>query len=145
MRDSTLAQRGPDIPQNIDPVRPLLDAGVKVSLHSDSPVSPSFPLLFVHFAATRLYQVPPGGTPAALGPQHRVSTLEALKCVTLYPDEAAYSEHEIGSLQPGKLADIVVLDQDPTAIDLGADPNGISRIRVLQTRLAGQLVSGANP
>ena len=135
----------PDVAQNIDPVKAFLDSGIKVSLHSDSPISPVFPLLYVQTAVTRFLQVPPGGTPGRLGPQHAVTALEAIKCVTIYPAEAAFSEQEIGSLEEGKFADTVLLDQDPTLPALANDPNAISRIAVLQTRLAGRLVSGANP
>ena len=135
----------PDVAQNIDPVKAFLDSGIKVSLHSDSPISPVFPMLYLQTAVTRFLQVPPGATPGRLGPQHAVTALEAIKCITIYPAEAAFSEQEIGSLEEGKFADTVLLDQDPTVPALANDPNAISRIAVLQTRLAGRLVSGANP
>lgn len=136
---------GADVAQNIDPVGALLSRGVKVSLHSDAPVSPPFPLLFVQTAVNRLYQVPPGQQPAALGPQHAVSVTEALKCVTLYPAQAALMDDQIGSLREGKYADLVVLDADPVTVASSSDPNAISSIQVLQTWLSGQQVPRTRP
>ncbi|MBS2033923.1 amidohydrolase [bacterium] len=130
---------------HIDPVKPLLDAGVRVSLHSDSPITPVNPLLYVQIASTRLPQAPPGGVPTVLGPANTVSVLDALKCVTLYPAQAAFVDGDLGSLEEGKQGDFVVLDQDPTAIDVVANPGAIAQIKVWQTRLAGRLVSGSNP
>ena len=140
-RSQILGHRANDI----DPVKPLLDAGVKVSLHSDSPITPVNPLLYVQIASTRLAQAAPGGVPSVLGASNTVSVLDALKCVSLYPAQAAFVDGDLGSLEDDKQGDFVVLDQDPTAIDVVANPGAIAQIKIWQTRLAGRLVSGSNP
>jgi predicted amidohydrolase YtcJ len=69
-----------------------------------------------------------------LGPGERLATADAL---ALYTTEAAFAMHrerDIGSLEPGKLADFVVLDRSP----LDAEPERIADIRVLATVVGGQ-------
>jgi len=74
-----------------------------------------------------------------LAPQERVSVESAIRAVT---SEAAWqlrSEHEIGSLEAGKLADFVILEQDPRRVD----PERIKDIRVLETWMDGRQVFAA--
>ena len=69
-----------------------------------------------------------------LGPGERLATVDAL---ALYTTEAAFAMHreqDIGSLEPGKLADFVVLDRSP----LATEPERIADIRVLATVVGGQ-------
>lgn len=64
-----------------------------------------------------------------LGPQHRVDVMTALKAMTLWSAWQHFEEKTKGSIEVGKLADLVILDQDPTAID----PENIDLIKVVQT------------
>jgi len=69
-----------------------------------------------------------------LGPGERLTVRDAL---ALYTTEAAFAMHrerDIGSLEPGKLADFVILDRSP----LDADPERIADIRVLETVVGGR-------
>jgi predicted amidohydrolase YtcJ len=69
-----------------------------------------------------------------LGPQERVSVDDAIRAVTI---DAAYqmmSDHEVGSLETGKLADFVVLEKNPRT----TPPAKIADIKVLETWIGGQ-------
>ena len=87
-------------------------AGVSFSLHSDMPVAPGKPLYLMWSAVNRLTL-----EGNIVGPEQRITAYQALKALTL---DAAYSmrlEAEIGSLVPGKLANITVLDANPLTIN----------------------------
>ncbi len=106
-------------------------AGVTVAGSSDAPVITASPLAGIRDAVLRRT-----GAGRVLGPGECLPALEAL---ALYTREAAFAMHreqEIGSLEPGKLADFVVLDRNP----LEADPAQIAEIGVLATVLDGQPV-----
>jgi predicted amidohydrolase YtcJ len=106
-------------------------AGITVAGSSDAPVITASPLLGIRDAVLRRTA---GGR--VLGPAERVTAGDAL---ALYSQEAAFAvhrEHEIGSLEPGKLADFTVLDGNP----LAADPERIGAIRVLATVIGGTTV-----
>jgi predicted amidohydrolase YtcJ len=60
---------------------------------------------------------------------------EAIRGYTLHSARAAFREGDLGSLEPGKLADFVALSVDPTAID----PEGIAAIEVLATVVGGKV------
>ena len=64
-----------------------------------------------------------------IGPAHRVDAMTALKAMTIWPAWQHFEEDSKGSLEVGKLADLVVLSADPTAVD----PETIDQIRVLRT------------
>lgn len=87
-------------------------AGIRISLHSDMPMAPADPLLWMWAAVNRT--TPSGWVP---GPDQRLSAEQALRAVTL---DAAFSvrlEDQIGSIEPGKLANFTVLDDDPLTVD----------------------------
>ena len=85
----------------VHPYRTILDAGIPVCGGSDSPVTPYNPLA--------------GIQAVVLHPNHseRVSVQEAIEMFTSTAAWSAFEEHEKGSLAPGKLADLVVLEKDP--------------------------------
>jgi predicted amidohydrolase YtcJ len=87
-------------------------AGVPVSLHSDMPIGPARPL-FNAWAAVNRRTV----SGRIAGPDQRLGVEEALRAVTIEAARSWRMEHEMGSLAPGKLANLTVLDQDPTAVD----------------------------
>jgi predicted amidohydrolase YtcJ len=72
----------------------------------------------------------------ALGPAQRVDTLTALKAMTIWPAWQHFEEKSKGSLEVGKLADLVILSADPTAVD----PLQIEKIQVLETVKAGRSI-----
>jgi predicted amidohydrolase YtcJ len=106
-------------------------AGITVAGSSDAPVITADPLIGIRDAVLRRT-----GDGRVLGPAERLTAREAL---TLYTTRAAFAchrEHEIGSLEPGKLADFVVLDKNL----LEAEPAQIADIQVLATVLDGRPV-----
>src|SRR5580692_10003797 len=103
-------------------------AGITVAGSSDAPVITADPLLGSRDAILRRT-----GEGRMLGPDERLSALAALDLYTTQAAYAAHRETEIGSLEPGKLADFVVLDTNP----LDADPEQITDITVLATVLGG--------
>jgi predicted amidohydrolase YtcJ len=103
-------------------------AGITVAGSSDAPVITADPLLGLRDAVLRRT-----GDGRVLGPAERLPAEDALDLYTTQAAFAMHREGEIGSLEPGKLADFVVLDRNP----LRTDPEQITDIRVLATVLDG--------
>jgi predicted amidohydrolase YtcJ len=106
-------------------------AGIRVAGSSDAPVITADPLVGIRDAMVRRT-----GSGRVLGPGEQLAAADAL---ALYTTEAAFAMHrerDIGSLEPGKLADFVVLDRSP----LNTEPDRITDIRVLATVVGGQPV-----
>ncbi|HJU74994.1 MAG TPA: amidohydrolase family protein [Gemmatimonadaceae bacterium] len=119
--------------------RSLLSSGVVIPNGSDFPVEKVNPLISFHSAVARQDEKdwPEGGW----FPEQRMTREEALKSMTLWPAYAAFMEKEVGSLEPGKLADFVILDQDIMRV-----PNElILRTRVVATYLGGKPVYERGP
>ncbi len=110
--------------------RAALDAGIRISFHNDSPVTPVEPLRNIQVAVTRRTR---SGT-RVLGPRNRVTLDEAIRAETIDSAWQLQSEHEVGSLEVGKHADLVVLNDDPYAVD----PDTIGDLQVLATYLDGR-------
>ena len=110
----------------------LLSSGAAVAFGSDNPVEPIDPLWGIHAAVTRRRA---DGTPGREGfyPQERLTPLDALHGYTLGAAYASGEEAHKGSLAPGKLADLVVLDGDLCAID----PTQLCELQVLGTMVGG--------
>jgi predicted amidohydrolase YtcJ len=104
-------------------------AGIRVAGSSDAPVITADPLVGIRDAVLRRTS-----SGRVLGPGEQLAVRDAL---ALYTTEAAFAmhrEHDIGSLEPGKLADFVVLDRNP----LKTEPEQITNIRVLATVVGGE-------
>jgi predicted amidohydrolase YtcJ len=124
---------GPERIKTTYAFRSLLDAEVTLSLGSDWTVAPLSPLEGIYAAVTRrtLDDLNPGGW----GPEEKISVEEALRCYTIYNAYAGFHEHRTGSLEPGKLADFVVLSQDLLTIN----PVNIPEVEVLMTIVGGEI------
>jgi predicted amidohydrolase YtcJ len=111
-------------------------AGITVAGSSDAPVITPDPLVGIRDAMLRRT-----GEGRVLGPGERLSARAALALYTRHAAFAMHRETEIGSLEPGKLADFAVLDRNP----LDVAPERITDIRVLATAVDGKPVyqSGA--
>ena len=87
-------------------------AGVSYSLHSDMPMAPGQPLFLMHCAVNRITT-----SGRVAGPEQRASRLGAFQGITL---AAAYSlrmEDQVGSIVPGKLANLTILEENPLTVD----------------------------
>ena len=71
-----------------------------------------------------------------LGPDQRVDVMTALKAMTLWPAWQHFEEDQKGSIEAGKLADFVVLSEDPTAVD----SEGLDQLRVMFTIKEGAVI-----
>ena len=114
--------------------RQLRDSGARLALGSDFPVESVDPRLGLYAAATRsdAEGEPPGGW----RPQEKLTAYEALRGFTLDAAYAGFAEDEVGSLQPGKRADFVVLAEDPLAIE----PTRLRMLTVRATYVDGRPV-----
>jgi predicted amidohydrolase YtcJ len=120
---------GPERARRIDPLADDERHGLSFSLHSDSPVTPVDPLLYVRTAVTRLVR----GSGEVLGPEQRVSLESALRAVTIEAARHALVDDRAGSLEPGKQADLVVLDRDPRMVA----PEDLHELEVVETWVGG--------
>jgi hypothetical protein len=113
--------------------RTQLDAGARLAFGSDAPVETFDPLAGIHAAVTRRRA---DGSPAPNGwyPEQRLSVHEAVLAYTMGAAYASYEEDRKGSLTPGKLADLVILDRDIFKID----PMDILHARVVGTIIDGR-------
>lgn len=128
MRDMVFGEKKAQL---LDRCRSVEKAGVGFTLHSDFMVTDPDPLHMIEMAVTRKTWKEPD---YVLAPDERISVESAIRALT---SEAAWqlgSEHELGSLEPGKLADFVILEKDPRKVA----PDAIKEIRVLETWMDGR-------
>lgn len=112
----------------------LLDSGARLAFGSDWDVAPPIPLYGIYAAVTRrtLDDKNPGGWI----PEQKIGVEDALRAYTTGGAYAMFAEQTRGSLEPGKLADLVMIDQDITRIA----PEKIRDVRVMMTVVAGKVV-----
>jgi predicted amidohydrolase YtcJ len=111
--------------------RSLLDAGVPVGGSSDHTCAPWFPLAGIQSCVTRKSY-----TGEVLGPEQRISPEEALWVYTMGSAYASFEENTKGSIEEGKLADMVVLEEDLTNVE----PEQIKDIPIMATMVGGRFV-----
>lgn len=120
---------GPERAANMSPARWAQDAGVRFSSHLDTPVTPMLPLQAVWSQVERM-----STSGAVIGPDQRIDRLSALRAVTIDAAWQVFMDDVIGSIEPGKDADLVVLSDNPlTALD-------IRSLKVDRTIIAGATV-----
>jgi predicted amidohydrolase YtcJ len=125
---------GPERIKTTYAFRSLMDSGAVVAFGSDWPVAPLVPLTGIYAAVTR--RTIDGKNPGGWIPQEKVSVAQAVRAYTY---NAAYAEGEEalkGSIQPGQLADIIVLSSDIFQIN----PIEIENVKVDLTLLGGQII-----
>jgi hypothetical protein len=123
--------RGAEQAAYISPMRDAIDAGLRPSNHTDFYVAPLDQMFMMWSAVNR---VPREG--GVLGPDQRITPIEALKAQTIWAAEQYGEQDRRGSLEPGKIADLVVLSGNP----LKVDPATIKDIQVLETLKDGQSI-----
>lgn len=119
---------GPDRADVMVRAGSALKNNIPLSFHSDLPMCPSDPMMMASYAVNRVTQ-----SGRVAGPEQRISVHDALRAVTI---EAAYSwqrEHELGSIEAGKIANFTVLDGDP--YDVG--PTRLARVPIVATVFEG--------
>jgi predicted amidohydrolase YtcJ len=117
----------------------LIRSGVVLSNGSDFPVEEPNPMLGFYAAITR--QDASGSPPGGWMPEERLSRDEMLKSFTWNGAYAAHSEKDLGSLEVGKLADMVLLDHDVMSVE----PKQILSTRPLLTIIGGEIVFESRP
>jgi predicted amidohydrolase YtcJ len=117
----------------------MLRTGAKLAFGTDFPVeSPNpFPGLSAAVSRQDINGQPPGGW----YPAERVTFGEALNAYTRGAAYAGFAEDKIGGLDPGKWADFVIVDRDPTRVD----PQQLARTQVVETWIAGKRVWARAP
>jgi predicted amidohydrolase YtcJ len=116
------------------PFRDMMDSGINVIFGSDCPVSDPNPFWGIHAAVTRRRR--DGSPEKGWYPEQRVTVSEAVRAYTMGPALASGRGSESGSITPGKLADLIVLDRDIYR----TDPMEIHKTRVDLTLFDGRIV-----
>jgi predicted amidohydrolase YtcJ len=127
-RDHTV---GPELADNISPTGWIRKRGMIFGTHHDAPVA--FPDSMRVLDATVTRRTRSGDI---LGPAQRVDVMTALKAMTIWPAWQHYEAERKGSIEAGKLADFVILSQDPTTVD----PETLDALKVLMTIKEGTVV-----
>jgi predicted amidohydrolase YtcJ len=125
---------GPERSKTIYAFRSLLDGNGVLAFGSDWFVAPPTPLEGIYAAATR--RTLDDKNPDGWIPEQKIPVEEALKAYTVNAAFASFEENIKGSLEPGKLADFVVLEKDITTISA----NEIRNVNVLLTVVGGRTV-----
>jgi predicted amidohydrolase YtcJ len=113
------------------PIRTLQNEGLTVAAGSDTPIVPPNPMIGIHAAVTRTSE-----TFDVLSKKEAVTPLEALRMYTQHAAKATFEEHSKGSITPGKFADLILVNDDPTAIP----PDEIKHLEVEMTIVDGRIV-----
>ena len=119
---------GPERGARISPLASALRRGLRFTMHDDTPVTPVNPLQLVWGAVNRQTR---GGT--TLGEAQRISVMAALRAITIDAAWQNFEEKRKGSIEAGKLADLVLLDRNPLTIP----PSTIRDTKILQTIISG--------
>jgi predicted amidohydrolase YtcJ len=121
----------PEELKHLYPIKTLLNSGVKVAASSDCPISPANPLMGIYAATSRMTE-----TSARVLPEEKITPDEALRMYGENAASAIFDEGTKGSIVPGKLADLVLLNGDPTKVPI----DEIKDIKVEMTILNGEVV-----
>jgi predicted amidohydrolase YtcJ len=127
-RDSVL---GPERASRISPAASALKRGMPFTQHHDAPVALPSSIMILFSQVNRVTR-----SGQVLGPEQRVSAMDAIKSITINAAYQYFEERTKGSLEPGKLADFVILDQNPLTVD----PMKIKDIKVVETIKEGKTV-----
>ncbi|MDQ2712676.1 MAG: amidohydrolase [Acidobacteriota bacterium] len=130
---------GPERAKTTYAFRSLLDSGATLAFGSDWDVAPMTPLMGIYAATTR--QTLDGKHPGGWVPEQKITVAEAIHAYTMGSAYASFDEKIKGSIEPGKLADFVVLSDDILSID----PVKIADTKVYMTIFNGRVVRGPVP
>jgi hypothetical protein len=128
--DAMMAAVGPQRHSWLYRLGSLLAAGMVLPGSSDRPVAAGAPLLGIHDMVNRR-----AASGAPFNPGEAITVEQALRAYTYGSAYASRAEHLKGTIEPGKLADFVVLSEDPTAVS----PDRIAGLQVLATVVGGEV------
>jgi predicted amidohydrolase YtcJ len=124
--EAHVANRGQAQAAMLSPFRSALDAGLRPTNHTDFPVVPIDQMFVVHTAVNRTMR-----SGETLGADERITPLEALEAITIHAARQYREEDRKGSLEVGKLADLVVLSASPLTVP-HADLNKITVVETIK-------------
>jgi predicted amidohydrolase YtcJ len=133
--EAHIANRGQAQAMYISPMRDAIDKGLVPTNHTDFVVAPLDPMFMMWSAVNRISR---GG--AVIGADQRITPLEALKGQTINVALQYGEQASKGSLEPGKRADLVILDKNP----LKVEPMAIKEVKVLETIKDGKTIHKAS-
>jgi len=125
---------GPERIKYTYPFKSFLDAGVKMCFGTDWYVAPLNPLLGIYAAVTR--RTLDDKNPDGWIPEQKISVEDAIKCYTINSAYASFEENIKGTIETGKLADLIILSDDILTID----PNKIKDAKVEMTMFDGKVI-----
>ena len=127
-RESVL---GPERAAFISPAQAALDRGIRFTQHHDAPVALPNSIVIL---ATQVNRTTRSGE--VLGPDQRVSVMDAIRSITINAAYQYFEEARKGSIEPGKFADLVILDANPLEIA----PEDLWDLEVVETIKEGETV-----
>jgi len=133
--DAHIKNRGEEQTAFISPMRAVIDKGIYPTNHTDFVVAPLDQMFVMWSAVNRISR-----SGKVIGADQRVTPLEALKAITINVAYQYGEEGSKGSLEAGKLADLVILDANPLTVD----PMKIKDIKVFETIKEGKTIYRAN-
>lgn len=125
---------GPERAAFMDPAGACVREGLPFTLHTDAPCSPPGALRLIQTAVTRRCVV----DNSVVGPDQAIAVEEAIRAVTAQAAAQIGQAERIGTLEAGKEADLVILEQDPFKVA----PDEIMNIKVSQTWVSGEKIFG---
>jgi predicted amidohydrolase YtcJ len=125
---------GPERANRLMPIASALKHGHRNSLHNDSPMYPPEPFKLLRTAVTRKTR-----NNSVIGADQAISVGEGIKALTINAAWQMFMEDKIGSLEIGKLADLVILSDNPLKIE----PENLDKIQTIETYLEGKAVTKA--
>ncbi|WP_205067994.1 amidohydrolase [Photobacterium phosphoreum] len=132
--DAHLKNRGKKQTDYISPMRDAIDMGIRPTNHTDFVVAPLDQMMMLSSAVNRLSR-----NNEVIGEAQQITPLEGLKTMTLWAAEQYNEEMNKGSLEVGKLADLVILDNNPLTVE----PTKIKDIKIVETIKEGNTIYSA--
>jgi predicted amidohydrolase YtcJ len=129
--DAHIRNRGREQAYFLSPMKSAITSGLRPTNHTDFNVLPIDHMMVIWSAVNRTSR-----SGEVIGPDERVSPLEALKAITINAAYQDFEEATKGSIEPGKLADLVILDGNPLTVK----PDAIKDIKVLETIKEGKTI-----
>lgn len=127
---------GDSLGNKISPTRTALNKGLKLTIHTDAPVALPNLMRMVGISVERKSR-----SGQVIGPQERLTPYEAMQGITIWSAYQHFEEKSKGTLEVGKLADLVILDKNPVKVD----PADIKNIQVMETVKEGETVFERKP